>query len=260
MATRRPPSARRPTSRAAWPPTSSAPPRPRPRAPGRRPRRGGAAAAARAFVAQHPASAARAQAEAAERAALARRVEQRRATPDERARLVALLSAWATDAPPDDAATPWLAVGEVLLEAGALDAAERALARVDGPGRDVAALRRATLARARGDLDAAERLLQGLDPTRADVVLERGALLRARGRPREALEGYLALLRGLEAERPPVWWEAAIGAAEAYAELGDPGQARALLDGLRRKDPTFGGDEPRRRRIVDLMVRLDAAR
>ncbi|MBX3472697.1 MAG: hypothetical protein KF878_38075, partial [Planctomycetes bacterium] len=185
--------------------------------------------------------------------------------PDERARLVELLAAWARGAPEGEADTPWLGVGELLLALGAHDDADRCFARVVALGRDpeqvvAARLGRAALARARGALDDADGHLEGLDATRADVRLERCALLRARGRPREALDGYHALLRGLEAQRPPAWWEAAIGAAEAYAELREPGQARALLDGLRRKDPTFGGDDARRRRIIDLMVRLDAAR
>lgn len=225
-----------------------------------------AAGAARAFAATYPRSRWLADVEAAERAALSRRVEAAVATDLERERLLSLLIAWSKAAPADEATTPWLDVGELLLACGGADDADRCFERalrdpaLPREASERARLHRARFARAKGRLEAAEAFLAGLDRDQANVRLEACGLLRDRGRAREALEGYHVVLRGLEAERPAAWWEAAIAAAECYVELGEVAQARRFLDELRRTDPTFGGDEPRRRRIIDLMVRLDAMR
>lgn len=225
-----------------------------------------AAQGAAAFRERHPGSVAHADVDAVERAALSRRVEQGVASPAERERLVELLTAWARSAPESDRETPWVDVGDALLACGLEGDAdrcyERALGRSDLAA-DLAArarFARAQLARRRGAPDAAEEHLRALDPDRADVRLLRCELQRDRGQLKEALEGYLVLLRALDEERPDAWWEAAIGTAETYAAMNEPAQARRFLADLRRRDPALGGDGPRKRRIVELMVRLDASR
>src|SRR5690606_29169911 len=88
-----------------------------------------AARAALAFAAAYPASRWPADVQAVERAALSRRVEADLATDAERERLVELLVAWSQAAPEDDAATPWVEVGELLLARGAAADADRCFAR-----------------------------------------------------------------------------------------------------------------------------------
>jgi hypothetical protein len=206
----------------------------------------------------------------AERTALARLNERGEATDPELARLSELLTAWAAAAPADEVA-PWARIGAFLAERGHTDGAAACFARVveapDASPVDLADARLFGLrtAGARGDLRAAERHLHALErlagqADRVDVRLERCALQRKQRRFATALEGYQAILRGLETQRTAPYWQAIVGAVETYLELKEPGRARGLLEAVRRQDPTFGGDAARRKMIVDLMVRLDAGR
>ncbi|MBX3470737.1 MAG: tetratricopeptide repeat protein [Planctomycetes bacterium] len=90
--------------------------------------------------------------------------------------------------------------------------------------------------------------------------LVRAALLRARGRPAEALREYQAVATALDGDGSPAWWTAIEGVVRAQAEAGELGEARRVLSALMRRDRTFGGDDARARRLLDLMVQLDAAR
>ncbi|MCW8141422.1 MAG: hypothetical protein KIT58_21170, partial [Planctomycetota bacterium] len=58
----------------------------------------------------------------------------------------------------------------------------------------------------------------------------------------------------------PAWWTAIEGLVRAHAEAGELAEARRVLSALTRRDRTFGGDDARARRLLDLMVQLDAAR
>ena len=127
-----------------------------------------------------------------------------------------------------------------------------------------ATLLRARLRRLRGLLDEASDDLGALDrlghADRVDVRLERCALLRAQGKGSEALGRYEVIVRALGVERPTPWWDAVEGTAQTYLELGLFRQARDYLDGVIRRDRTFGGSSARADRFAKLMIKAGAAR
>lgn len=208
-------------------------------------------------------------AEALERSSLVWLLQTGEARPEEEARLVDLVLAGPLTAAEGERASAWLAVGELVLARGraaeAAGCAARALDAATSP--DDAA--RARLLRARaaltsGDVEAAEGDVAALErdglTDRVDVRLARCAVLRARGQHDLALTRYQEVVRALDGARPAPWWEAVEAIAHTYVEKGDVPQARRFLDDLRRRDPTFGGDAVRARRLVALMGRLDAVR
>jgi tetratricopeptide (TPR) repeat protein len=226
-------------------------------------------AAAAAFREAHPLGASRRLVDAAEREALARRLEKGEADAGERARLIALCEAWEREAPVSDG-TDWPRFGALLVEAGAPELGERCFERVlEQPGardHDVvdARLEQLRLARGRGQLAAAELHLRAIErrggSARSDVWFERCLLRRAQGRHAAALDDYQAILRALDAERPAAWWDALQSTAETYVEAGQLGEARRVLEQVRRQDPTYGGDAARKTRFLELTIRLDAGR
>jgi hypothetical protein len=206
---------------------------------------------------------------ALERALLLRRVAKDVALPAERARLLDLLVEWVDKAPAKETDTPWAGVAELLLDAGMQAQGERALDRaLDGALTEEqmtrATLLRARLRRLRGLLAEAGDDLTALDrlghADRVDVRLERCALLRAQGKGSEALGRYEVIVRALGVERPTPWWEAVEGTAQTYLELGLYRQARDYLDGVIRRDRTFGGSTARADRFAKLMIKAGAGR
>lgn len=205
-----------------------------------------------------------------ERFALMRRLERGQADERDQRRLIDLVLDGPLG-PRGERPLQWVAVGELMLQHGQLDparaCAERALRCEPAPTQDEVARARLLRARAllgagdvRGadeDVTAVERL--GL-AARVDVRLARAAVLRARGEYDLALARYQEIVRALDAERPAPWWEAVEEVAATYVEQRDWPRARRFLDELRRRDPTFGRDEDRKRRIVTLMAWLDAQR
>lgn len=192
--------------------------------------------------------------------------------PSGRARLVELARAVTERQDLAGAARPgtWLALGLVLRDEGEAEAvlacAERAL---DGsPAADEALEARALRGWAHmtlGDADRAELDVAAVERAglrdRVDVRLVRAALLRRAGRHAEALSTYQAIVRALDGARPPAaWWTAVEEIARTYAEVGDLPAARRILAETARRDRTFGGDPARQRRLIDLMVQLDARR
>jgi len=111
----------------------------------------------------------------------------------------------------------------------------------------------AGLAREAGNYTEARGWLQACKP-RVAVRLELARLARDEGRKHRALEVYVELLQGLEdvgqLER---WWEVAEELATAYRDFGLRDEAFDFTDGLRRRDPEFGGDRARKRRLLDLL-------
>jgi tetratricopeptide (TPR) repeat protein len=173
--------------------------------------------------------------------------------------------------PQGERSLSWIAVGDLMLARGqpeqARHCAERALACEPAPTQDEAA--RARLLRARaalqaGDLPSADEDVASLErlglADRVDVRLVRAAVLRARNDHEAALKRYQEVVRALDAERPAPWWEAVEGIAGVYVDMKDWPQARRFLADLNRRDPTFGGDAVRKRRLVSLMGWLDAQR
>ncbi|MCO5172092.1 MAG: hypothetical protein M9894_37815 [Planctomycetes bacterium] len=204
-----------------------------------------------------------------ERSSLARLLELGEARPEEEGRLLDLVLGGPLAAADGDRAGAWLAVGERVLALGrhaeAGGCAARALETARSPEESARArLLRARAALAGGDAAAAEADVAALEREglgdRVDVRLARCALLRARGEHDQALARYQEVVRALDGARPAPWWEAVEEIAHTYVEKGEPAQARRVLDELRRKDPTFGGDPARARRFVELMGRLDTMR
>ena len=162
-----------------------------------------------------------------------------------------------------------LTLAELDLEARRPELAERGLEalladpRVPPPLQRAAELLLSRVYRGQGRADDAWRLLAGLpaaEQARLDVILERCQVLRARRRPRQALDEYVGVLRAIEHEDPSAWWEVAEETARCYLEAREIRAARDFMEGLRRKDRTFGGDPERRERMLALMRRADDAR
>ena len=184
----------------------------------------------------------------------------------EQQRLVELLGAL-----PERESSPAgdLVTGLRLLEHGAWGEAAGLLRRAVGSGgldaeQQLAGwLGLSRIARAQRDLPGAEAALRALPAAageRLDVRRERALVQRAAGRHQEALAEYQAILRALEEERPPVWWETAEDTALTFEEAGDVPAARAFLSGLLRRDPGLRGAGPRRERLLRLVQRLDSVR
>ncbi len=208
--------------------------------------------------------------EALERSALMERLERGEADEHEEARLLDMVLTGPLG-PQGERPLSWVAVGELMLAREQPDqarrCAERALACEPAPTQDEAA--RARLLRARaalhtGDLPSADEDVASLErlglADRVDVRLARAALLRARSDHEAALKRYQEVVRALDAERPAPWWEAVEGITATYVDMQDWPRARRFLADLNRRDPTFGGDAVRKRRLVSLMGWLDAQR
>ena len=162
-----------------------------------------------------------------------------------------------------------LTLAQLDLEARRPELAERGLEalladpRVPPPLQRRAELRLSEVYRRQGRADEAWRLLEGMplaERARLEVILERCQVLRARRRPREALDEYVGVLRAIEHEDPAAWWEVAEETARCYLEAREIRAARDFMEGLRLKDRTFGGDPERRERLLVLMRRADDAR
>jgi len=170
---------------------------------------------------------------------------------DARARAIALLSQEAADA------EEGLARATVLttLDPQAGQEALARLADADDPQLQLRArVAAARLAREAGDDERARELLAACPADRYLVRLER-ARLAAKTDRRAAVEAYQSLLRALD-DHPERWWTVAEEFAWAYVGWGERETAFEFVDGLRKRDPTFGGDDPRRRRLIDLLSEL----
>ncbi len=222
-----------------------------------------AAEAARALARAHPGGELVGRARSLEQAALVRRLQRGEATAPERARLVELLRDFA-GRHPDLPAAESLALGELLLAAGASALAQQTLTRAltleaTAAERASARLGLARLARAGGQPRRAWEHLRAIDGEQAqrlDVFLERCLLLRAEGQHTQAAEQYVKLLRALEHEDQDAWWHVAEETARTYAEGGMRAEARHFLEGLRLRDPQLGGPQ-RRARLIALMREVE---
>jgi tetratricopeptide (TPR) repeat protein len=206
---------------------------------------------------------------ALERSSLVRLLERGEGTEDDRARLVDLVLSGPMSSSGAERPAAWISVAEILLGQGAVAeagrCADRALACDPPPNQEEqnrariirirAAVHAGQVAGADADVTALEQAGLG---QRVDVRLARCAVQRAKGQFDEALTGYQAIVRALDAEKNAPWWEAIEAIATTYVEKGDRRQARRYLDELRRVDRTFGGDKAREARLVKLMGWLDA--
>jgi tetratricopeptide (TPR) repeat protein len=225
--------------------------------------------AAESFAVLFPGSDLQPHADAIERGALARRVQSGTARPADRMRLAELVAEWTkgrTDLPPKDA----LALGDLLAAAENYDeAAKQYLRCVNAGVMDVenaariglahVAISRQDFTQALGHLDA----VRGEAADRLDVNMLRCQLWRAQNKPREAIGEYLPMLQALnrtDPEHGDAWWGVAEATGQAYVEAGLIDEAREFLEGVRKKDKTFGGDPKRRARFLTFMRRLDLRR
>jgi len=68
------------------------------------------------------------------------------------------------------------------------------------------------------------------------------------------------ITRALGVQRPAPWWDAVEGIACTLLELRRGAAARDFLDGVVRRDPTFGGEPARADRFAKLMITAGASR
>ncbi|MBL4850442.1 MAG: hypothetical protein JKY65_33410, partial [Planctomycetes bacterium] len=126
--------------------------------------------------------------------------------------------------------------------------------------RRAAKLGRSRALRALGTPNAAMAELNSLaqtDNNRLDVIRERCLVLRAQRKFAPAIDEYVLVLNAIEHEEPQTWWDLSEQLARTYVEAKRARAARKFLEGLRNKDRTFGGDAPRRKRMIQLMREVD---
>ena len=221
--------------------------------------------AARAFRARYVASPLLERLAAVERVLLLERARRGEADEGERRRLARSLGDLGEGPLATDQA---LALSRTLLDAGLAEDAERPLERALETERSREEVSRlhlslALVARAREDPRRAHRhLLAVAAPIseRLDARLAWCWLHRAQGRPQVALQDYAKLLPALRDEAPETWWDVAEETARTYVEAKRRAEARRFLEGMRRRDRTFGGDAARRERLIALMRELDLRR
>ncbi|MEZ6184217.1 MAG: hypothetical protein R3F62_04300 [Planctomycetota bacterium] len=191
---------------------------------------------------------------ALERKALAELRQTRALEPAEAARYRGLLEAWAEAEP--RSSVERLALAQELRAVGADDRAQallRSLREDPDPAlRDQALLTLAGMAREAGNVAEAKGWLQACRP-RAEVRLELARLELAQGNTQAGLAAYVALLRALEDVDRARWWAVAEELAHAYLAQGLRERAFEFANELRKKDPEFGGDPARKRRLIQLL-------